>query len=151
MRGWALPGKPVFGHAPAQACQEARQGCGGFVLYRIVRSATFSDATIISFQSRPRFWSHVLNRASAALESIIAKALHRAPASESPLLAWPIACGSAVADRTRALSFSGGILRVEVADAGWRRELANLAPRYVALINKYSATPVERIEFVVKA
>ena len=92
-----------------------------------------------------------MNRASDGLENIIAKALHRAPAAESALLAWPIACGSAVADRTRALSFSDGILRVEVADAGWRRELASLAPRYVAVINKYSAAAVKRIEFVVKA
>ncbi len=92
-----------------------------------------------------------MNRASAGLESVIAKALHRAPTNESALLAWPIACGSAVADRTRALSFSEGILRVEVADAGWRRELANLAPRYLASINKYSAASVRRIEFVVKA
>jgi hypothetical protein len=92
-----------------------------------------------------------LNHTSPDLETIIAKALHRAPAGESALLAWPVACGSAVADRTRALSFSDGILRVEVADAGWRRELAHLAPRYVALINKYSATLVKRIEFVVKA
>ena len=92
-----------------------------------------------------------MNRVSAGLESIVAKALHLAPAEESALLAWPVACGSAVAERTRALSFSGGILQVEVADAGWRRELAHLAPRYVALINKYSATAVKRIEFVVKA
>ncbi|MFY9908017.1 MAG: DUF721 domain-containing protein [Terriglobales bacterium] len=92
-----------------------------------------------------------MNRASAGLETIIAKSLLRAPASQSALLAWPVACGSAVADRTRVLSFSDGVLQVEVADAGWRRELANLAPRYVALINKYSASPVRRIEFVVKA
>ncbi|MFZ0796358.1 MAG: DUF721 domain-containing protein [Terriglobales bacterium] len=91
-----------------------------------------------------------MNRASAGLETVIAKALHRAPAGETPLLAWPVACGSAVADRTRALSFADGILRVEVADGGWQRELANLAPRYLALINKYSATAVKRIEFVVK-
>lgn len=91
-----------------------------------------------------------MNRASDGLETIVAKSLHRAPASQSALLAWPVACGSAVADRTRALSFSNGILQVEVADAGWRRELVHLAPRYVALINKYSATPVKRIEFVVK-
>ncbi len=90
-------------------------------------------------------------RASAGLETIIVKALHRAPASESALLAWPVACGSAVADRTQALSFSDGILRVEVADARWRRELASLAPRYLALVNKYSATSVKRIEFVVKS
>jgi hypothetical protein len=92
-----------------------------------------------------------LNRASDGLETIIAKALHRAPAGESALLAWPVACGSKVAERTRALSFSDGILRVEVADAGWRRELADLAPRYLAMINKCSATAVKRIEFVVKA
>jgi len=92
-----------------------------------------------------------LNRASAGLENIIVRALHRAPVDESPLLAWPVACGSAVAERTRALSFADGVLRVEVADAGWRRELANLAPRYLALVNKYSAIAVKRIEFVVKA
>jgi len=103
------------------------------------------------FGSRSGLWSHALNRASAGLETIVAKALHRAPAGESALLAWPVACGSAVAERTRALSFSDGILRVEVADAGWRRELANLAPRYLALVNRYSATSVKRIEFVVKA
>jgi len=91
-----------------------------------------------------------VNSTSSALETIVAKALHRAPASESALLAWPVVCGSAVAERTRALSFSDGILRVEVADAGWRRELAHLAPRYVALLNKYSAASVKRIEFVVQ-
>ncbi|MGA2005451.1 MAG: DUF721 domain-containing protein [Terriglobales bacterium] len=91
-----------------------------------------------------------MNRASAGLESVIAKALHRAPAEESALLAWPVACGSAVADRTRALSFADGVLRVEVADKGWQRELTALAPRYVAAINRYAATTVRRIEFVVK-
>jgi hypothetical protein len=92
-----------------------------------------------------------LNRASAGLESIVAKALHRSPAGESALLAWPVACGSAVADRTCAVSFADGILKVEVADAGWQRELCALAPRYVAVVNRYSATTVRRIEFVVKA
>ena len=91
-----------------------------------------------------------MDRAAGHLESIVAKALHRAPAEESPLLAWPVACGSAVAERTRAVSFAAGVLRVEVANAGWRRELAALAPRYVATINRYSASAVQRIEFVVK-
>ncbi len=36
------------------------------------------------------------------------------------VLAWPIACGQAVAARTSALDFDDGILRVEVPDAGWR-------------------------------
>lgn len=91
-----------------------------------------------------------MDRAGGRLETVVANALHRAPAEESPLLAWPVACGSAVAERTRAFSFADGVLRVEVADASWRRELAALAPRYVATINRYSATAVQRIEFVVK-
>lgn len=91
-----------------------------------------------------------MERAGTCLETIIAKALHLAPAAESPLLAWPVACGSAVADRTRAVAFSDGILRVEVSDSGWRHELMSLAPRYVAAINRYAAVQVRRIEFVVK-
>lgn len=92
-----------------------------------------------------------MNRASAGLESVIAKALHQAPAEESALLAWPVACGSVVAERTQAVSFSSGVLRVEVVDKGWQRELTELAPRYVAAINRYAAAKVRRIEFVVKA
>ena len=91
-----------------------------------------------------------MERAGTRLETIIAKSLHRAPPQESPLLAWPVACGSVVAERTRAVAFSAGILRVEVADPGWRQELSSLAPRYVAAINRYSAVQVRRIEFVVK-
>lgn len=97
-----------------------------------------------------RSWSQFLNRAAASLEKVVADALHRVPEAESPLLAWPVACGSAVAERTRALSFAEGILRVEVADAGWQRELAALAPRYLAAINRYATARVQRIEFVLK-
>jgi hypothetical protein len=92
----------------------------------------------------------VVERVASSLESVVAKSLHRAPARESALLAWPVACGSAVAERTRALTFSDGVLQVEVSDMGWRRELSELAPRYLATMNKYSAAKVQRIEFVVK-
>ena len=77
-------------------------------------------------------------------------ALHRAPAPERPLLAWPLACGSAVAARTRAVSFSRGVLTVEVSDAGWQRELSALAGRYLAALNRYSGHQVERIDFVTR-
>jgi predicted nucleic acid-binding Zn ribbon protein len=66
------------------------------------------------------------------------------------VLAWPLTCGSAVAERTRALEFSAGTLKVEVPDAGWRTELQRLAPQYLAVINKYAAKTVSRIEFVVQ-
>ena len=88
-----------------------------------------------------------MEQVAASLEKIVANSLRRAP--DAPLLAWPLACGSAVAERTRALEFSNGTLRVEVPDAGWRSELQHLAPRYVAVINRYKVGTVNRIDFVV--
>ena len=70
-----------------------------------------------------------MDRLGSHLESIVAKALHRAPAPESPLLAWPVTCGSAVAERTRAVSFASGVLLVEVSDAGWRQVVARQVDR----------------------
>jgi hypothetical protein len=91
---------------------------------------------------------------AATLERVVARGLKRAKtanADEAPMLAWPLACGSAVAERTRAMKFRAGVLWVEVPDAGWRAELVRLAPHYISAINKYSPAPVERIEFVISA
>ena len=90
-----------------------------------------------------------MEQAGSGLEKIVVQSLQRAPASEVPLLAWPLVCGSAVAERTRALSFEGGVLRVEVAGVGWKSELQALAPQYVATINRYTTETVHRIEFVI--
>src|SRR5262249_31914434 len=141
----ALPRQHVFSRAPAQASQETHPSCDGFLT-----DLGFADATIASRLLSEKFARPAMERAGTRLETIVAKALHLAPAEESPLLAWSVVCGSAVAARTRAVSFSGGILRVEVADTGWRHELTSLAPRYLASIKRYSAVQVRRIEFVVK-
>jgi len=90
-----------------------------------------------------------LEQAGAGLEKIVAQSLRLAPRAEAPIMAWPVVCGSAVAERTRALSFDDGVLRVEVAGLGWKAELQALAPRYLAVINRYTAEAVRRIEFVV--
>jgi hypothetical protein len=91
-----------------------------------------------------------VEQASTGLEKIVVKSLQRASPSDAPLLAWPIVCGSAVAERTRALRFVNSTLSVEVPDAGWKSEMQNLAPRYLAAINRYSGQRVERIEFVIR-
>jgi hypothetical protein len=85
----------------------------------------------------------------AGLEKVIGSSLRHISPGERPVLAWPLACGSKVAARTRALEFAGGVLRVEVPDAGWRAELQALAPQYLAAINRYTTEAVKRVEFVV--
>src|SRR5271165_5890297 len=93
--------------------------------------------------------NHQLEQAGRGLEKIVALSVRQMPAVEAPLIAWPLVCGSAVAERTRALGFEAGVLRVEVADAGWKAELQSLAPRYLAGINQYTTETVYRIEFVI--
>lgn len=92
-----------------------------------------------------------MERAGSGLEKIVAAGLRRAPAGEGPLLAWPVVCGHVVAQRTRAVDFTGGILCVEVPDKGWRTELRELAPQYLAAINRFVSDKVQRIEFVVRS
>ncbi len=90
-----------------------------------------------------------MEQAGLKLEKIVAQSLRQAPPSQAPLMAWPVVCGSAVAERTLALNFEDGILRVGVPDGGWRSELQSLAPRYLAAINRYTMQIVRRIDFVV--
>ena len=90
-----------------------------------------------------------LEQAGPDLEKIVMQSLRQAPPAQAPLMAWPVVCGSAVAERTRAVSFVDGVLRVAVTDIGWKTELHSLAPRYLASINRYTVEVVRRIEFVV--
>ena len=93
--------------------------------------------------------NRAMEQVGAGLEKIVASSLRRSPTGQGPLLAWPVACGQAVAARTKAVNFGEGVLRVEVPDPGWRTELQALAPQYVAVINRYIAESVRRIEFVI--
>lgn len=89
-----------------------------------------------------------MDHVGSGLEKIVAQSLRQAPVAEGPIMAWPVVCGSAVAERTRALSFADGVLQVEVAGPRWKAELQALAPRYLAVINRYTTAAVHRIEFV---
>jgi len=91
-----------------------------------------------------------MQQAGAGLEKIVAGSLRRVPQAEAPLLAWPLVCGSVVAERTQATDFADAVLRVEVPDAGWKREMQSLAPRYLAALNRYAGQKVERIEFQIR-
>jgi Dna[CI] antecedent DciA-like protein len=91
-----------------------------------------------------------MEQAGSGLERLVANSLRRVPAADAPLLAWPLVCGSVVAERTCAVAFADKVLQVEVPDAGWKREMQSLAPRYVAGMNRYAGQKVERIEFVIR-
>ncbi len=91
-----------------------------------------------------------MEQAGSGLEKIVVGSLRRVPPGDAPVLAWSLVCGSVVAERTKAVEFSNAVLRVEVPDAGWKREMQSLAARYLATLNRYTSQKVERIEFVIR-
>jgi predicted nucleic acid-binding Zn ribbon protein len=72
------------------------------------------------------------------------------PAGEgAPLLAWPVVCGAAVAEKTRALSFVDGVLIVAVPDITWRKQLQGMYQQYLSGVNQLAGKQVQSISFVV--
>ena len=63
-------------------------------------------------------------------------------------MAWPVVCGSAVAERTHALTFGWSAAGGRARCQDGKSELQGLAPRYLAVINQYTLEAVRRIEFV---
>ena len=91
-----------------------------------------------------------MERLRGGLQKVVSDALRRIPPNQASSMAWPIACGATVAERTRVVDYMEGVLRIEVPDAGWRAELQHLTPQYVAAINRYTGSSVKGIKFVVK-
>jgi hypothetical protein len=85
------------------------------------------------------------------LQQLVVDALRKAPAEDVPLLAWPLACGSAVAEKTRALDFADGELKILVPDAAWRTQLLNLSSDYVRQLRKITDGRVVRVRFVLES
>jgi Dna[CI] antecedent, DciA len=94
--------------------------------------------------------TRIVEHVASGLEKILTESLRQAPQGEATLLAWPLVCGSRVAERARAFEFANSVLLVEVPDTAWKQELQNLAPRYLAALNRYTVWKVERIDFVIR-
>ena len=64
-----------------------------------------------------------MQHARGTLKKIFAQNVCAKAGDLAPVLAWPVACGGAVAANTEALSFVDGVLVVAVPDAVWRNQL----------------------------
>ena len=91
-----------------------------------------------------------MQHASSTLKKIFADTLRREAGDDAPLLAWPLACGAKVAEKTSATGYAEGVLTVEVPDATWQQQLQGLERQYLAALKQISALPVSTIKFVVR-
>jgi predicted nucleic acid-binding Zn ribbon protein len=90
-----------------------------------------------------------MQHARGTLKKIFADSVCAKAGDDAPLLAWPVACGGAVAANTRALSFVDGVLVVAVLDAVWRNQLQFMSQQYLAGLNQIAGQKVRSVSFVV--
>jgi predicted nucleic acid-binding Zn ribbon protein len=91
-----------------------------------------------------------MQHASSTLKKIFAATLRREAGDDAPRLAWPLACGAKVAEKTCAIGYTDGVLTVEVPDVAWQQQLQGLERQCLAALKPISAQPVSAIKFVVK-
>lgn len=91
-----------------------------------------------------------MRHAGTTLKKIFAETLRREAGDDAPLLAWPLACGVKVAEKTSATGYADGVLTVEVPDATWQKQLRDFERQYLAALRPVSAHRVNAIQFVVK-
>jgi hypothetical protein len=89
-----------------------------------------------------------MHHAKATLSRIYANAAQQVAGTQAPVIAWPLVCGSKVAQRTVALGCANGELAVRVPDKIWRNQLECFSAQYVAALNQMSRHKVNRIRFV---
>ncbi len=81
------------------------------------------------------------------LTALAARVLKDAPPEEAVVLAWPLVCGSTIAQRAHAFEYQNGILRVRVPDRSWQAQLDDFSPQYKAKIRLLTGIDVKRIRY----
>ena len=64
--------------------------------------------------------------------------------------AWTVACGPAMAERGAVVGYQEGVVRVQVADAVWLRQMNSLGGTLRREVARIAQLPVQRIDFELK-
>lgn len=65
--------------------------------------------------------------------------------------AWTVACGRAMAERGAVVGYEAGVVRIEVADAVWMRQMMSLRGVLEREMAKIAGLPVGAIHFELKS
>jgi len=81
------------------------------------------------------------------LQSLAARLLEGASPEEAVVLAWPLVCGSVVAERVQAAAFDSGVLRVLVPDRAWQAQLEAFSEHYAHKLSKLTGVAIAKISY----
>ena len=81
------------------------------------------------------------------LRGALGKALRGIREEDRLAAAWTVACGCAMADRGRVIGYDAGVVRIEVADATWVRQMNSLRSVLERDLARIAGLPVSGIRF----
>jgi predicted nucleic acid-binding Zn ribbon protein len=61
--------------------------------------------------------------------------------------AWPVACGKAMAGRGRVVGFENGVVRIDVDDGAWLRQLISMRRQLAGELSRISGVTLSEIHF----
>ena len=61
--------------------------------------------------------------------------------------AWPVACGKAMAERGQIVGLENGVVRVEVEDGAWLRQMISMRRQLAGELARISGVAVSEIHF----
>jgi predicted nucleic acid-binding Zn ribbon protein len=81
------------------------------------------------------------------LKGSLGRTLQALQAEDRLAAAWAVACGRAMAERGQVVGFANGVVRVEVEDGAWLRQLQSMRRQLAADLARISGVTVREIHF----
>lgn len=84
------------------------------------------------------------------LRGSLARSLAGTSEEDRLAAAWTVACGRAMAERGVVSGYADGVLRIEVGDPVWLRQMQALRPTLEREVARISGVKVQSIDFAMK-
>ena len=84
------------------------------------------------------------------LRSSLGRSLHELRDEDRLAAAWTVACGRPMAERGKVVGYEAGVVRIEVADTVWMRQMISLGGMLEREMARIAGMPVAGIHFELK-
>lgn len=80
----------------------------------------------------------------------LARSLEALAEEDKLAAAWPVACGSAVAQRGIVTGYNEGVVRIQVVDEIWMQQMMSMRSQLTAELAKIAGVKLREIHFEMK-
>ncbi len=91
-----------------------------------------------------------LEKIRDVLKGSLGRSLQALQEEDKLAMAWPLVCGRAMAEHGAVVGFADGVLRVQVADGPWRRQLISMQGQLAAEMGRVAGVKVTEIHWEIK-